>query len=109
MELIADPTKVLPIMKVVDFAGQLWCRSNRRLLVYRAADIFWLREGIHFEVVDADPHFVGGLSLENLDYCVEKMRVSPFNVEQRLWDLVLDLQDTEIRRQNRRLADTLES
>ena len=104
MELVADPTKVLPLMKVVDFAGHLWCRSNRRLLVYRAADILWLREGIHFEVVDADAHFIGGLSLESLDYCVEKMRVSPFNVEQWLWNLVLCFQATERAKESRRLA-----
>ena len=103
-ELIADPMKVLPLMKVVDFAGKMWCRSNRRLLVYRVADILWLREGIHFEVVDADAHFIGGLSLESLDYCVEKMRVSPFNVEPWLWNLILGLQDSERARGIRRRA-----
>ena len=104
MELIIDPTKVMPIMKVVDFAGVLWCRSNRRFLAYRAAAIDWLREGLHFEVADVDRHFITGLSLTNLEFVLARDRDSPLDVDPRLWRQILACHAAERARESHRLA-----
>ena len=104
MELIVDPTNVMPIMKVVDIAGVLWFWRNRRLLVYRAAGIDWLREGIHFEVVDVDSHFIGGLSLTNLEFVMARDRESPLDVEPWVWSEILACHAAERARESRRLA-----
>ena len=104
MELIIDPTKVLEIMKVVDFAGVLWCRSNRRLLAYRAAGIDCLREGIHFEVFDVDRHFISGLSLATLEFVLARDRESPLDVEPTLRREILACHTAERARESSRLA-----
>ena len=104
MELIFDPTKVMPIMQVVDFAGDLWCRSNRRLLAYRAAAIDWLEEGLHFEMVGVRRHFIGGLSLTNLDLIILRDNDSPLNMAPWLWREILACHDVERARERRRLA-----
>ena len=104
MELIIDPTKVMPIMKVVDFAGVLWCRSNRRLLAYRAAAIDWLREGLHFEVVDVDRHFITGLSLTNLEFVLARDRESRLEVDTWEWRQIMACHAAERARESHRLA-----
>ena len=66
LRLLTEPGFRLPPMKVVDFVGQMWCRSNRRLLAYRLAGEEQLVEGVHFRVYGVDRNFIAGFNYENL-------------------------------------------
>ena len=104
LELIRDPSKVLPLMKVVDFAGITWCRSNRRLLAYRVAGILVLTEGVHFRRAPVDRHFVSGLSLASVELVQRRHRAAPFDVEPMIWRELLARYALELERERARLA-----
>ena len=64
-ELVANRNLVLPWLKVYEFAGQLWCRSNRRLAALRAAGRGKLVEGLHWKMYSVHGYFIDGLDLPN--------------------------------------------
>ena len=79
-QLIQNPHHVLAPLKIVAFVGQMWCRSNRRLLAYRASGLEELVEGVHWHMHSVDKHFVKGLSLESLLMIQTLIRVSSLHV-----------------------------
>ena len=80
-ELVADQTLVLPWLKVYEFCGQLWCRSNRRLAAYRLAGREKLVEGTHWKMYSVDGHFIDGLDLPNLILIQTVIRLSSIRVD----------------------------
>ena len=86
MQLVQDPAYVLPMLKVVPFAGQMWCRSNRRLLAYRGANREELVEGVHWSMHEPDLHFFEGLSLEALHLIGASIRVSSLQISRTIME-----------------------
>ena len=101
-ELQRNRNLVLPPMKIVEFVGQRWCRSTRRLLAYKSAGRQELVEGIHWNMYGVDKHFIRGLSLEALLMTQTVIRLSSMQVETDIMAELVAATEVERRRECRR-------